>query len=90
MDRSSAPPTHPPSVHTHPPLSHSSVFYDIVNPHLMELLFGPSAWQQMRRYFRSLHVTNEYGDGSYKQVRCAVTSECAGACTGRRDADARP
>ena len=49
------------------------VFYDLMTPHLMDLLFGPAAWAKTQRLFRSLHISSEYPGGEgvrtgHKQV----------------------
>lgn len=47
---------------------HSSALYDLMNPAIMELLFGPAAWDRTRRLLRSLHVSSEYASGSQKAI----------------------
>lgn len=47
---------------------HSSVFYDLMTPQLLDLAFSKDAFQALRPYFRYLHVTSDAPDGPHPQV----------------------
>ncbi|GAB4817243.1 hypothetical protein N2152v2_004289 [Parachlorella kessleri] len=49
---------------------HSSIFYDLLAPPLVDLLFGQAAWAAVQPLFRSLHVTSDFPSacGPHKQV----------------------
>lgn len=44
-----------------------SLFYDLMGPPLLDLVFGKEAYGALRSYFRFLHITSEAGEG-HKQV----------------------
>ncbi|KAI7840816.1 hypothetical protein COHA_005462 [Chlorella ohadii] len=46
---------------------HSSIFYDIMGPQLLDLAFSKEAFQSLRPYFRYLHITSDAPEG-HKQV----------------------
>lgn len=49
---------------------HSSIFYDLMTPQLLELAFGRDAFLAVKPYFRFLHITSELPEdaGPHKQV----------------------
>ncbi|EFN56107.1 hypothetical protein CHLNCDRAFT_51730 [Chlorella variabilis] len=50
---------------------HSSIFYDLMTPQLLELAFGRDAFLAVKPYFRFLHITSELPEdaGPHKQAR---------------------
>ncbi|KAL4424643.1 hypothetical protein ABPG77_002261 [Micractinium sp. CCAP 211/92] len=47
---------------------HSSIFYDLMTPQLLDLAFSKEAFESLRPYFRYLHITSDAPDGPHAPV----------------------
>jgi hypothetical protein len=60
---------------------HSSIFYDVMGPQLLDLVFSKEAFQPLRPYFRYLHITSEAPEGHKQVIRQSFVLPPAGERT---------
>lgn len=64
---------------------HSSVFYDSMNPHIMDLCFNSTtSFQKIKKYFRFIHATSEYHHSEQKHM-LRVSFALPSSATDRKD-----
>lgn len=60
---------------------HSSIFYDLMGPQLLDLFFSKEAFQPLKPYFRFLLITSEAPEGHNQVIRLSFVLPPAGEGT---------